>query len=89
MHAPIEKIEEALEVLSLPKLINKAEIRKQYHFLAKKFHPDVGGSEEDMENINQAYAFLMKYIEEFRYTFDEEELAKQYPGVDYAQRFRP
>ncbi len=31
----------------------------------------------------------MKYIEEFRYTFDEEEISKQFPGVSHAQRFRP
>lgn len=89
MSGPIEEIEEALEVLSLPKLITKVEIRKQYRFLAKKYHPDLGGNAKDMEKINHAYAFLMNYIEEFRYTFDEEELAKQYPGVDYGQRFRP
>jgi len=30
----------------------------------------------------------MKYIEEFRYTFDEEEVSKQFPGADHAQRYR-
>jgi len=30
----------------------------------------------------------MKYIEEFRYTFDEEEVNRQYPGADYAKRFK-
>jgi len=84
-----EEIEGALDILSLPKLINKDDIKKQYHFLAKKAHPDVGGDAKDMEKINDAYRLLMKYIEEFRYTFDEEELSKQFPGAGYAQRFKP
>jgi len=89
MLSPIEEIERALDILGLPKLITKEDIKKQYHFLAKKNHPDLGGSMEDMEQINSAYTLLMKYIEEFRYTFNEEEVAKQYPGADHAQRFRP
>ncbi len=31
----------------------------------------------------------MKYIEEFRYTFDEHEVSKQFPGAKYAEQFRP
>ncbi len=86
---PIEEIENALDILSLPKLISKNDIKKQYHFFAKKYHPDLGGDVQKMEQINHAYKLLMKYIEEFRYTFDEEEVNKQYPGADYAKRFRP
>ncbi len=89
MLSPIEEIERALDILGLPKLVSKDDIKTQYHFLAKKNHPDVGGEAEMMEQINAAYKFLMKYIEEFRYTFDEEEVSKQYPGANHAQRFRP
>ena len=42
-----------------------------------------------MEKINEAYRTLMKYIEEFRYTFDEEEISKQFPEVDYVKQHRP
>jgi len=86
---PKEEIEKALEVLQLPKLISRADIKKQYYFLAKKNHPDTGGEAARMEELNYAYKLLMKYIEEFRYTFDEEEISKQFPGADYAQRFKP
>ena len=87
--SPKDEIEKALEILNLPKLISKADIKKQYHFLAKKNHPDLGGDVENMEQLNHAYKLLMKYIEEFRYTFDEEEISKQFPGADYVQRFKP
>jgi len=83
-----EEIDKALDILGLPKLITREDIKKQYHFLAKKKHPDVGGEEEQMEQLNAAYNLLMKYIEEFRYTFDEEEISKQFPGADHAQRYR-
>ena len=86
---PIGEIDKALSVLSLPKLISREDIKIQYKFLAKKNHPDKGGDVEKMEQLNTAYKLLMKYIDEFRYTFDEEEISKQFPGADYVQRFRP
>ena len=89
MLTPIEEMENALEILALPKLISKSEIKRQYYFLAKKNHPDVGGTSERMEALNYAYKLLLKYIEEFRYSFDEEEISKQFPGAEYVQRFKP
>ena len=88
MLSPIEEIDRALDVLGLPKLITSEDIKKQYHFLAKKKHPDIGGDAIEMEELNTAYKLLMKYIKEFRYTFDEEEVSKQFPGADHAQRYR-
>jgi len=88
MLRPYDKIKEALDTLELPNLITKVDLKKQYRFISKKYHPDIGGSEEKQEQINSAYRLLMKYIEEFRYTFDEEEVSKQFPGVDYVNRFK-
>ncbi|SFZ97603.1 heat shock protein [hydrothermal vent metagenome] len=86
---PQEEIDNALEVLGLPKLITKSDIKKQYRFLSKKYHPDIGGDAIKQEQLNLSYKFLMKYIEEFRYTFDEREVSNQFPGVSHANRFRP
>ncbi len=83
MHSPIEEIDKALDILGLPKLITKADIKKQYHFFAKKYHPDLGGDAEKMEQINYAYKLLMKYIEEFRYTFDENEVKRSQLHMPY------
>jgi DnaJ-class molecular chaperone len=87
--SPVENIEDALDILELPKFITREDIRKQYRFLAKKHHPDVGGTREKMEALNHAYKLLMKYIEDFRYTFDEDEINRQFPGAGHADRFRP
>ncbi|MCF6243938.1 MAG: DnaJ domain-containing protein [Sulfurovum sp.] len=88
MLSPNEEIDRALDILALPKLITKEDIKRQYHFLAKKNHPDIGGDALQMEQLNSAYTLLMKYIEEFRYTFDEEEVSKQFPGADHAKRYK-
>jgi len=89
MKSPVEIIEEALETLELPKFITKEDVKRQYRFLARKYHPDIGGDETKMETLNHAYQVLMKYIEDFRYTFDEDEINRQFPGADHAGRFRP
>jgi len=89
MFTPKEEIEKALETLQLPKLVTKQNIKEQYYFLAKKNHPDVGGTVEEMESLNYAYTLLIQYIDDFRYAFDDEEIVKQFPGVDYVQRFKP
>ena len=43
---PTEEIAKALEILQLPNLITKADLKKRYRFLSKKNHPDIGGDEE-------------------------------------------
>jgi len=85
----VDEINHALDILELPKLITKADIKKQYRFLSKKNHPDLGGYEHKQEEINWAYRLLMKYIEEFRYTFEDKEIYNQLPGADHARRFKP
>ena len=89
MQTPAEQINEALDILELPKLITKLDVKKQYRFLSKKYHPDKGGEAIKQEQINHAYRLLMKYIEEFRYTFDENEMSKQFPGAKHAEQFKP
>jgi DnaJ-class molecular chaperone len=88
-NTPLETIRQALETLELPQMVTREEIKRQYRHLAKKHHPDRGGDAETMRRIAEAYAILTEYIDNFRFRFDEEEIAKQYPGADYAQRFKP
>jgi len=86
----VSEIKNALELLDLPVLISRSDIKNRYYQLAKEHHPDMnGGNSGDMEEINRAYALLIEYIDSFRYTFDVDEIARQYPGVDHAQKFRP
>ncbi len=88
MEQASETIQKALDILSLPPLVTKADIKKQYRYLAKKYHPDQGGDPQKMEKINSAYTLLLSYIEHFRYTFDDQEVRRQIPGVDYVNQFK-
>ena len=89
MPNPIEEIEKALDILELPNLITRTDLKKQYRFLSKKHHPDQGGDVQKQEQLNYAYKLLTTYIEEFRYTFDEKEISNQFPGAKHAEQFRP
>ncbi len=84
------EIQYALNTLDLPALVTKSDIKKRYRQLARVYHPDLSQKQEKkMEQINDAYALLMEYIESFRYTFDSDEIAKQYPGAEHAKKFQP
>ena len=85
-----EKIHKALECLDLPTLVTKSDIKKRYRQLARDCHPDLNqGERGKMAKLNESYAVLMEYIESFRYTFDADEIDKQYPGAAYAKKFEP
>ena len=89
MHNPIKEIICALDILELPTLITKSDIKRQYRFLSQKYHPDKGGETEKQEQLNYAYKLLTTYIEEFRYTFDDKEISTQFPGAKHAEQFKP
>jgi DnaJ-class molecular chaperone len=88
MQYSAQEIRGALDTLKLPTLVTREEIKSQYRYFAKKYHPDQGGTLEQIQKINSAYELLMSYIEGFRYSFDDEEIHRQFLGVDYAQKFR-
>lgn len=52
---------EALSFFSLKSDATQDEIKNRFRELSKKHHPDLGGSEEMMKKVNDAYATLKKY----------------------------
>jgi len=88
MDDPAKKIHEALEILDLPPLVSWAEIRRRYRELSRASHPDRGGDAERMARINEAYEILRSYVENFRFTFSDEEIARQFPWSEYRKKFR-
>jgi len=83
-----EEIKAALERLDLPGMVTRDEIKQRYRRLARRYHPDRTQNGDEMEKINAAYAVLMAYIDAFRFRFDHEEIAQQYPEGNHAQKFR-
>jgi len=83
-----DEIRVALEVLNLPPLVSLKEIRSRYRTLSKKYHPDINKENSKMVEINEAYALLKAYAENFRFTFSDEEIQKQFPESAHARKFR-
>jgi len=46
------------QILGIAKDAGAEEIKKAYHQLAHKFHPDKGGDEQKFKEINEAYHIL-------------------------------
>ena len=64
-----------LMLLNLPKYVDKSDLKKKYHTLAKQFHPDSQASvliseahkerlQEKFNQLNQAYNRLLVWVEE-------------------------
>ncbi|WP_459886357.1 molecular chaperone DnaJ [Caminibacter profundus] len=63
------------------------DINKKYKSLAKKVHSDIGGDEDKMKEINWAYRVLKEYVENYRFTFSEDEILRQYPE-EFLKKFK-
>ena len=57
---PILERQQALAVLGLPPDATRQQIKRRYRELAKKYHPDRGGDQQEMRRIIAAYQLLMK-----------------------------
>lgn len=52
--------QQALAVLGLPANATPEQIKHRYRQLAKRYHPDRGGDQREMQRIISAYEFLKK-----------------------------
>jgi len=62
------------------------DINKSYKRLAKIIHKEHLG-EEKMKELNKAYEILKNYVENYKFTFSDEEIQKQYPE-EFIKKFR-
>ena len=85
-------INEAQTILGLGKTATLKEIKRAYRRLAHHYHPDKHDSascvdEEMMKKLNWAYKVLMDYCNEYRYSFDEQDVARTYPHEEYMRKW--
>jgi len=62
------------------------DINKNYKRLAKIIYKENLG-EDRMKELNRAYEILKKYIENYKFTFSDEEIQRQYPE-EFIKKFR-
>ena len=55
------------ELLGVPKTATQDEIKKAFHKLAHKYHPDKGGDEKKFKEINEAYQVLSDQTKRAQY----------------------
>jgi len=77
-------LKEARELLELGPKASRKEIRAAYRLAARLWHPDLApaGAEEQhrarMQQINQAYQLILKFIEGYRYELEEPQGSADY-----------
>ncbi len=82
------QVKEALQVLGLGERASLKELREQYRLLARQYHPDTGaGDQQLMQRVNEAYALLLAYVKNYRFSFAEEEFYEQQPEARLRQQF--
>jgi len=57
---PLLERQQALRVLGLPPNATPQQIKRRYRTLAKRYHPDRGGDQKEMQCIIAAYECLKK-----------------------------
>ena len=76
----LSEFQDAVESLELLSLTTKEHVRKKYLKLSRQYHPDMeGGSTEKFQEIREAYEILVEYMDNFRFTFTDEEFKQQNP----------
>lgn len=80
------KLIEAAEILGISSSVTLNQIKQKYRNLLKQWHPDKCSDDpktckEMTAQINEAYTIILDYIENYRYSFKEEDI-KQHLTID-------
>jgi DnaJ-class molecular chaperone len=76
-----EEFIKAVEMFGIISTMSKKDIKKRYLKLSKKYHPDMeGGSDEKFIQLKEAYEILQEYMENYSFSFEENEFKKQFPS---------
>lgn len=88
-----EEINKARTILELGEKATLKEIKAAFRSQTKKWHPDKCKKKdkkechEKMKEINQAYKIIMKYIEDYNYSFSEDKVSEDSPEEHWRKRF--
>jgi len=80
-----KKLKWARRILGLPQEAAMDQIKAAYRAKARECHPDKGGENEEMRQINDAYQLILQYCAEHRYSFREEDVKEVDPDGRFYQ----
>ncbi|MDA7847895.1 J domain-containing protein [Sulfurospirillum sp.] len=76
------EFEQAVESMQLCTKVSYKDLKSRYRELSKVYHPDMpDGDALKFDEVTKAYKLLKKYMQEYRFSFDEEDFKEQYPSV--------
>lgn len=83
-----EQLREAKALLELPDQASMDDIRRGYHRLLKRWHPDVVAADRELcqqktAALNRAYATLRAYCQRYRFSFSREEAQQNMPAEEW------
>jgi len=85
--ANFEEINRARNLLDLGDAATYEEIKKAYRQKTFQHHPDTGcddmHSANLMKQLNWAYKLLIEYVDNYSYSFNQEDVARTYPYYEY------
>ncbi|GBD92485.1 chaperone protein DnaJ [bacterium BMS3Abin05] len=79
-----KSIVKAAQTLEISTALTREQIRQKYREIVKQWHPDKSDENsqernEMMAKINEAYKIILDYLENYRYSFTEEEVKENLP----------
>lgn len=83
------ELRDALETFKLSDRATLCEIKSRHRELVKLHHPDCGAPTEPglISRINASYAVLLAYVNNYRFSFAEDEFYIQNPDEQLSRRF--
>lgn len=80
---------DAIAILGLPEQASLTEIREIHRALVKEHHPDsnADGDPELIRKVNDAYAVLRAYCDNYRFSFDHDTFLLQSPEERIREQF--
>ncbi len=85
--ASFEEIDRARRTLALTDRATLEQIKRAYRRKASRYHPDRGGDEDAMKDLNWAYRLLISYCNNYSYSFSQEDVARTYPRDEVLRKF--
>lgn len=83
-------IDKARRLLGLKESATETEIKTAYRKMVNKYHPDRnnGNTDSRINSVNWAYEILEAYCKDYKYSFNEDAVARTYPHAEYERKWR-